>query len=596
VPALYLVDKPLLLDNRLLFVVSMLLSVWLVLMDPVLNRDAILYLRAADAYLEHGFAAAMALYDRPFLPILFGHLHDLTGLRMDLAALLVLGLLYSLLVIVFVAIVRLLGGSREVQLLAALLILVHPEINAYRSSIVRDPGFWAFALLAVYALLRYARDPGIMLGLWWFLALLVATLFRFEALFLVALGPLFLLGAIPGRRGLRVALPLWVPPMILGALVYVLVLGRAPADEEWFPHISYYFQQAASWRTQFDVASTAIADHLLAFTSVVDAPVAAFGALLAVLIITIARALMWPVLALWIVGRWCGGGLHWTRAQHWLVWGHVAICLLYLSLFLLVNRFVIERYTGLLVVLLLLPLPFWIDALWRRYGALTRVLLVLLLAGLCVDTLHNSNYRKGFIADGTDWIRRNAPVNAPLLSNEPHLAYFSDRPVDFQLEPGHTDFFDVLQSRPGLIRAHHYIALNVRDRDRSHADQLLTDDALRELAVFGGGRYGTLLILQNRDFSPLLNLASMLERSLPPGAVLHTNEVALLEMLPPSIRVDWNPGAAVLDRTGSDGAQVLFVPTLRQARALATQAEAHHETLMVPGEDGRTWLLLKPIR
>ena len=59
------------LDYRLVFVVSCLLSMWLITIDPLINRDAIIYLRTADAYLQDGILASQSLYDRPWLCIHF---------------------------------------------------------------------------------------------------------------------------------------------------------------------------------------------------------------------------------------------------------------------------------------------------------------------------------------------------------------------------------------------------------------------------------------------------------------------------------------------------------------------------------------------
>ena len=43
------------IDYRWVFAASLLVSAWLIAMDPLINRDAIIYLRAADAYLAEGF-------------------------------------------------------------------------------------------------------------------------------------------------------------------------------------------------------------------------------------------------------------------------------------------------------------------------------------------------------------------------------------------------------------------------------------------------------------------------------------------------------------------------------------------------------------
>ena len=75
-------------DYWLIFALSMALSAWLIAIDPVLNRDAILYLRSADAYLQDGLVASLQLYGRPLLSVCFALVHQLTGLPLVFAGLL----------------------------------------------------------------------------------------------------------------------------------------------------------------------------------------------------------------------------------------------------------------------------------------------------------------------------------------------------------------------------------------------------------------------------------------------------------------------------------------------------------------------------
>ena len=46
------------IDYRVIVAPSLQLSLWLIAIDPMLDWDAILYLRTADAYLQVGFLAS----------------------------------------------------------------------------------------------------------------------------------------------------------------------------------------------------------------------------------------------------------------------------------------------------------------------------------------------------------------------------------------------------------------------------------------------------------------------------------------------------------------------------------------------------------
>ncbi|MFT6052423.1 MAG: hypothetical protein ACJAZ0_002758, partial [Halioglobus sp.] len=53
------------IDYRFIVAASLLLSLWLTLLDPLINRDAIIYLRTAEAYLQDGLIASFSVFDRP---------------------------------------------------------------------------------------------------------------------------------------------------------------------------------------------------------------------------------------------------------------------------------------------------------------------------------------------------------------------------------------------------------------------------------------------------------------------------------------------------------------------------------------------------
>ena len=94
------------LDLRWVFGVSVLLSLWLIYIDPLVNRDGIIYLRAAEAYLQDGFAASHAIFGRPLLSITMGVLHQLTGLSLIHCGQAITTLSYALFCTGFVAVIR----------------------------------------------------------------------------------------------------------------------------------------------------------------------------------------------------------------------------------------------------------------------------------------------------------------------------------------------------------------------------------------------------------------------------------------------------------------------------------------------------------
>ncbi len=482
---------------------SLLLSAWLIAIDPILTRDAIIYLRAAEAYLRDGFFAGQQIFGRPFLPVCIAICHQLTGLSLAHAGLLLNSLFYALLCVAFVAIIRTMGGNRRVQILATIVILSQPLIGDYRSSIMRDPAFWACILLSFNALLLYSRRLSWQHQAQWFGWIIAATLFRFEGLFFAALAPLALLFTGERHSRLNTCLRLLVPQLlVIAALllavgVYQKVLSPGA---RLFPAIETYLQGLLTFPEQFEALTTRTGNALLKFTSREDASVAALAGLGAILVLNICRAICWPwvITLLW---GWQRGLLAKVRPDDVkLINAHLIICLLYLALFTLLRQFVLERYASIFALFALLYVPFILDALWaggRR--KLARGAVIVLLVVMSADMLHNHDYRKAYIREAAQWLAGNTPSDASLLTNDRYIAYFSQRQMEWRRGKPAVYQFDAstLTENPELWLEVDYLAVAIKPRQLPAWQHFLQTYSLTELVVFDGGRMGRIVVVKN---------------------------------------------------------------------------------------------------
>lgn len=485
------------IDYRWVILASFLLSAWLIFLDPLVNRDAIIYLRAADAYLQDGFAASQELFGRPILSILMAWLHQLTGIPMVYAGLAITAFFYAAMCAGFVSIVHILGGDRTVQVIAAIVILSHPLLNTSRSSILRDPAYWALLILAFRELLLYLRNPALHHQLRWFAYVMLAALFRFEGIFVAVFAPLALLFArdLPqcGRHFLR----LWLPPLLATGAALAAFLAyqlNARPDDAVFPSINTYLERLAELPEQFSVVAADTAQPLLEFTSREDASVAVVAALLAILLLNIGRAATW----VWIVTLAYGLRARLLerlrRDDATLLLAHALIILAYLAAFVLINRFMLERYTKPLVVFLLLCIPFILSVLWHA-GGWRRVIVILLLAGMSADTLHNNHRDKIFVREATEWVRENTPADSVLVTNEKYIAYFSEREVNWPVLQGiQFRLEDILDNRQ-LWRRSDYLVMYLKDNRLEAWQAWLEEHSLEELRSFESGRKGRVSIV-----------------------------------------------------------------------------------------------------
>ena len=488
------------IDYRWLAAASLLLSLWLIALDPLLNRDAIIYLRTAETYLREGFVASQQLFGRPLLSILFATVHQLTGIPLVYAGLLVNSLFYALLCVGFVATLHTLGGDRRVQLFGAIVILSHPVLNEHRSSIMRDPAYLAMLVLALREMLLYTRNPRPLHQLRWLGCALLAALFRFEGVFFALLAPLSLLLCSDLPHRVRHCLRMLLPQLFAMGLVaagLVLYQGTLQPGARLFPGIGLYIDQLSGFPARFGATASASAEAMLEFTAREDASIALLAALMAILLLNICRALTWP----WVITLFWGWRARLLtrlrRDDHRVLLAHLAISLAYLAAFTLINRFMLERYAIHLVVFLLFYLAFILNALWQSGGrrALRQWVVAALLVGMSLDTLHNRDQEKAFMRDAAEWLVANAPPGSTLASNEQYLAYFSGLSVDWR-EAGHRGFdLRAMLASPEFWRNQDYLAMRVRREDRDAWEAFLHDNALRETAAFDGGRHGRVSVV-----------------------------------------------------------------------------------------------------
>lgn len=488
-----------LLDYRIIIALSCLLSLWLILIDPIINRDAIIYLRTADAYLQGGIVAGQSLFDRPILPISFALLHKATGIPLLYAGLILTTVFYALLCVGFVATIRVMGGDRRVQIIAAIVILSHPELNDQRSSIMRDPAYWAFSLWAFRELLLFARSPEFKHQLRWLVLIAIAVLFRFEGLFFLILAPFTLIFA--AEKGARWRICARLAPLAfiaVGTLLPLLFFAQSSLakEESMFPDIGRYVRHFFSIPQDFSALAQKAASNWLSFTSAEDAAYAVIGGLTAILGVNLLRSLSWPYAG---VMAWGASNKLLDRIQprdRRLINSHLIICLIYLSVFLLTNRFMLERYANIFTLYALLYIPFLLNTLWskgKKGGG--KFLVVLLLFGFCVDSLTNRDHEKVYIKDATAWLIDNTSEEASLVTNSSYVAYFSQRKFEWGNRAYQFTIED-LEAEPEKWRNTDYLMMLVKKRHVKQWEAFLDKNSLQELQVFAGNRTGQVSIVK----------------------------------------------------------------------------------------------------
>lgn len=428
----------LLVDHRRLALttvaLSLLLSLWALYLDPVINMDGILYVEAAENFASGQWAAGFSVYKWPFYSLVVGVISLVTQMAGGHAAYLVNACLYALAILGFVALVRVLGGSGRVLWLAAFTALLQPELNTFRSFIIRDVGYWACYLWSLAFFLAYVRNGNFHLLLAGTVAALLAFLFRIEGIALLAVLPACLYAARAGDlKRARAAL---VPAALITAVAVAaaplwLYVSEVNVSTATLLHNPLH-HVAGSW----SLVVSLIDDRIQALQREIPG-VATYAAAVPAYIITVLVMFVFELVqtvgivfsALIVYTFWKRNIPIPADVRSWW-WLLVAMQGLLVMQFGISNFFLAKRYPMALALTLLPIVPFVLDDIWRRcQGGLGRqswgvLLLVVLIAIESLDGLDVAT-RKHYLKDAGLWLRANAPPGSSVYSNNRIIIYYS---------------------------------------------------------------------------------------------------------------------------------------------------------------------------
>lgn len=480
---------------------SLLLSLTAVLLNELPNTDAYTYARAADIALSQGVGAAFQHYQWAHFPLMMAGVHNITGLSMFAAANIINALLFALLSVSFVNIVAAITPSRRTIWLAVACVLVYPHLNEFRAYIIRDIGYLAFCLLAVYYLIVYAESLRLRFGLYFMLSCLAASLFRPEALLFLFATPVAILVPTQSlvnlrqRAFLRLQALSVLTVLVLGATLALVALD-VPAQLQVFLRIYQPFlsnlapllgadSPALEQAVFGDFAAQFVGDYTGIFLA---------SGLIAILLACIIDSLGLAVAPLLFYGSL----RRFTRlSQPGLA---VIVCWLLVAAgillaFMLITRFVTTRYTLLLCSLLLVFVPFVIDRGWsfavsqQRKGFMRWVVFLFVFAA--ADAHLSFGASKQHLEDASHWINASTRSTAPLLTNEIHIAYQSGRVENYDLVRREISGDLILSAAPGTI-----IAVTPRESFQPHIDAGISNGSLRLLQQFAAERGADLMIFE----------------------------------------------------------------------------------------------------
>lgn len=416
---------------------SAIISLWSVYADPIINIDGILYIDAAKALAAGDLSSALSFHKWPFYSYLIVLLHKLSGLELITSAH-VFNLLCNMLTcIAFLFVIVELGGTRRTVTIAALVIVLFPGLNEVRSFVIRDHAYIALCVLSFFYFLRAVNTRSVRSLSAAMLVMMVANLFRIEALiFLLAMPLFYFYGGRLTTRPRRA-------PLIAGSIViitvFIAVFGwwmYSPKDHAGVSMFTLEnIQQGWIGADEFlHEKITLLKDRVL---NTASSNVARLVYLWMTLGIVAAHLflILSPLYSV-LCGYALGKRLVFPRPAVMAPWKlFIYINIVVLIFFTLIRFFLTDRYPLILATMLLTTVPFALEHIYNKWTAMeTRTVrtyaaygaLLVVLVATCVEGF-TSVSSKNYLRESGLWLKDNTPPQTALYTNSPIVGFYSDR-------------------------------------------------------------------------------------------------------------------------------------------------------------------------
>ncbi len=424
---------------------SLLLSAWTVYTTDTINNDGVLYLSAAEQLLTGDWSGAYGFYKWLFFPWLIAIVSQISGLGLEASAHVLDAFLSALMAFTFVTLVRDFGGDRKTLVIAAFVILFHPYLNESRAEIIRDHGYWALYLVAVFFFIRFYHHPQWPYAAAWGATMAFATLFRIEGIALLLLLPsiLWTRTGLSMRERYR---DFWQAHAISGLLViffFVWWVSQTDFSVDRLGRLSEPIARlGAFWEeltTGLPVKAERLREAILNRYSEDFALTAVFATLLSILLDKMVRALTPLYTGLFFLRRF---RTHFHPPKGtislliWLSFLNAVIA----SVFLVPTFFLSGRFIVPLILTLLLVIPFMLASVHDHWQArhtqpLRNKWIYPLTLGLLIfmtgdGLLSLGGASKAYLKEAGLWMRAQIPTEARLYTNSRKLDYYAGRPID----------------------------------------------------------------------------------------------------------------------------------------------------------------------
>lgn len=467
----------------LAIILNCLITLISLLHNQPINVDGIIYIKAAQAFLDQGFHVAVATYPWPFYSIFIAITSKLTHLSLLHTGFLLNTILTSILFVTFIILIKEFGGTIIEQYLGILTLSIYPFLNHDRYNILRDFGYYAFFLLSFLFFIYYLRNIKWRDALIFTLCLLIALLFRIESILLLLLAPTIILfkNELNLKQKILATIKLYVPCIILGSLGLAIVFIKYHTMNINFKDINIFFDVLISGpsyiMTNLSAKTILIQHDIMNIYGQDSAKIFLAGGMIAIFFNTFFTTMngFYTVIVCYAL---ISKKIIIEASARLALFGFIIIYSLILFGFILTEIFLPGRYIVPLCLLLMLLIPFAFTSIYQYYlNNRTRYWLPLLfIIGLCytiANAFGHFGTSKSYIVIAGKWIKNNTPASSQLYSNDPTLAFYSERAGTlYEGIQNNNDWLITLKNTS--LNNYDYLALVIHNNELQKEKQVLS--------------------------------------------------------------------------------------------------------------------------
>jgi len=426
---------------------SILMTAWIMhIQQGWVTDDSILYFEVARLFAAREWQQGFALYGWPLYPALIALVHKLTGLTIQHSAQLWNVVFFTLTSYSFLTLIRLAGGHKQTIVWGGALLFSSPYIvGDVLPMLLRDEGFWAFFLASLGFLLKFHRTAEFKWALYWQFCMIIAMLFRIEALVFLLFTPLFML--LDSTFGWKERLLRYSKTQVLTlsafiSLILLVAFSRTlqPQDLGRIQEVITFLPRAYAQITQGLVHKSQLMGEQVLGKYLDDyGLLSILLTLTCITIIKIAGSAGLPaLLSLATPQKAKFYGLQ-NDARKLIFWvmaiGTVIASVMILSTFILSSRYVIPL-VFMLLVLAAFALFNMQNSVKGGKSRLHQSILALILLLVCINLIKNllpPSEEHNYEQQAVTWLKKNSPPQASVFINNAKLRYYAgqaytDRP------------------------------------------------------------------------------------------------------------------------------------------------------------------------